>query len=73
MPPITNRNSAATAHTSFRRARARPRTSAGRAGPTWDARQVMYTMARHSSMAPRMPGRIPAMKSLPMLVSVKTP
>src|SRR4029453_15204577 len=42
-------------------------------GPEARSRHVMYCTAPQSRKAPRIPGRMPAANSLPILVSVKTP
>ena len=73
MPPITNTKSTATAHTSFSALNRSRHDDRGPGGPQSGCRQVVHAMAPQSSTAPRMPGSTPAAKSLPMLVSVKTP
>ncbi len=73
MPPMTKTKSAATAHTSLSAAKRSPHDERGPRGPQFGCRQVVHTMAPQRRIAPRMPGRMPAAKSLPILVSVKTP
>ncbi|MCY1549252.1 hypothetical protein D9M68_854110 [compost metagenome] len=50
---------------------AQVKRSAG--GPAAGSRQVTKTTARHRQVMATMPGRMPAMNSLPMSVSVMIP
>ena len=73
MPPITTMNSIATAHMPLSATSRCAQDERSPRGPEVGSRQTIHCTARHSRNVARMPGRMPAANSLPILVSVNTP
>ena len=70
---MSHSSSASTGQTYFSAARRSAQLLGSAGGPAAGSRRVIYATARHSSSVAIRPGTMPAMNSLPMLVSVMMP